>query len=182
MKTWKCILTVLALVALASTAVAQVHGPNISVWHNQEADQVFATGSGLMTAYVYAKYCETTITGMAFRLQLDPGLTFVGATYPADAIYFGNIVGNGVAMGMSTARSCFGEQAVLACTIRYTCGTQLLNNAAISVVDHLLPQDAGIHITDQNYERIAVTGGTAYVTVTVGTEESTWGEVKNLYR
>ena len=182
MKTWKCIVTVLALVALASTATAQVHGPMIGVWHNTAADQEYVTGSGMMTAYVYAKYCETTITGMAYRLQLDPGLTFVSATYPGDAIFFGNIVGDGVAMGMSTARACFGEQAVLGCTIRYTCGTQLVSDAAITVVDHLLPQEAGIHITNHDYTRIAVDGGAAYVTVAVGTEESTWGGVKNLYR
>ncbi len=182
MKAWKSIVTVLVLVALASTVSAQVHGPNISVWHNEDADQLFADGAGLMDAYVYAKYCETTITGMSFRLQLDSGLTFVSAQYPADAIYFGNIVGDGVAMGMGTGRACYGENAVLACSIRYICGSQILNNAAISVVDHLLPQEAGIHITDQTSQRVSVTGGTAYVTVTVDADESTWGQVKNLYR
>ena len=76
MKSWKGIIVMAALVALAASASAQPTGKAIAVFWDDEATQQFASMQGgtnvYHTAYVFAVNCHQQIGGMAFKLDLDP--------------------------------------------------------------------------------------------------------------
>ena len=59
-------------------------------------------------------------------------------------------------------------------------GAELMTNAEIEVVDH--PREAGIYITDCEGYLTPVEGLTSFLTITVDDDDTSWGEVKTLYR
>jgi hypothetical protein len=55
-----------------------------------------------------------------------------------------------------------------------------MSNAEIKVVDH--PTEGGILISDCTGTFTMAEGWSAFLTVTVDNDETSWGEVKGLYR
>ena len=182
MKSWKCILVTLAVVALASSAFAQLHGPGIGVYFDEAGTQQFASLPGgntqYHTAYVYAVNADLWVGGMAFKLDMDPRIGVMAAEYP-NAIKLGE-PDSGVSIGFSDCRNGHVGNIVLGCILTLWTGTQLMTNAEIKVVDH--PTEGGILLADCDAELFPVQGFSAFLTITVDAEPTTWGGVKGLYR
>jgi type IV secretory pathway VirB2 component (pilin) len=179
MRTWKSILMAVALVALASPAMA---GGSIGVYFDEAGTQMVGVFEGGMsqyhTAYVVAVGTEMWMGGAAFRVTLDPRIFIMSADYP-DAIKLGEPA-DGVSVGFTDCRSGHEGNNVLVCVLQLWTGNELMTNAQIHVVDH--PTEGGILVSDCSGHLSTATGVTTFLTVTVGDEPTSWGQVKGLYR
>jgi hypothetical protein len=180
MKVWKSIFVAVAVLALAVPAFAQ--GKAIGVFFDEDATQQFASVMGgtnvYHTAYVYAVNCHQQVGGVAFKLNMDPRVHVWSAEYP-NAIKFGEPE-DGVAIGFTDCRPAWGGVPIQIMVLSLWTGNELMSNAEIKVVDH--PTEGGILISDCTGTFTMAEGWSAFLTVTVDNDETSWGEVKGLYR
>jgi hypothetical protein len=178
---WKSTLMTVAVVMMAATAAAQVHGPGIGVYFDEAATMNYATLPGGMgqthTAYVYAVDSEMFVQGASFKLNLDPRIHVQAAQYP-NALKIGEPE-DGVDIGFTNCRLGFG-QPVLCCILTLWTGNDLMNNAEIKVVAH--PSWGGIFLSNCEAVLYPVSGYNSYLTIAVPNDEVTWGSVKDMYR
>jgi hypothetical protein len=170
MKVWKGFIIV-AVLALATTAIAQPSGKAIGVFFDEEATQQF-------TVYVYAVNCHQQVGGAAFKMNFDPRVNVWAVDYP-NAIKFGEPA-DGVSIGFTDCRPSWGGVPIEICVLTLWTGAELMTNAEIKVVDH--PGEGGILIADCTGAFTMAEGMSAFLTVTVDDDDTSWGEVKSLYR
>ncbi len=180
MKNWKGLLFALALVAVAVPALAQE--TVIGVYWDTDATEFVATlggGTGTFhTAYVMVKDAEQVVGGMAFKLVLDPRILLVHTAYP-NAINVGDpLAGVQVAL-LDPAIAFFGVPAQ-ACVLTLTTLDELMTNAPLTITNH--PGYPEPVIANALGEQRYVGGWTSYLTVPVPADDTSWGEMKTLFR
>lgn len=180
MKRWQGFLVMLGVVALAGAAFAQGE-TTIGVFWDTAATQTLRTTAGGYdvnhTAYIYCVNSEQVVGGAAFMLVKDTRLTDIGQTFPA-GVQIGDLY-TGIQIGLTTPQIGYFGTPVWLGTVTYWAANFLLENAEISVVAY--PAEGAILLSDQNGELREVAGGTAYLTIPVDNDETSWGAVKNLY-
>lgn len=180
MKRWQGFLVMLGVVALAGAAFAQGE-TTIGVFWDTAATQTLRTAAGGFdvnhTAYIYCVDSEQVVGGAAFMLAKDTRLTDIGQVFPA-GVQIGDLY-TGLQIGLTTPQIGYYGTPVWLGTVTYWAANLLLENAEISVVAY--PAEGAILLSDHNGELREVAGGTAYLTIPVDNDETSWGAVKNLY-
>ena len=180
MKTWKSLLVIAAIVALGSCASARVVG--IGVYFDEAATIDNATFNGglgeIHTAYVCAKNVERMVAGASFKLELDPMIMLLTATYP-EGLAVGDIL-TGVDLGLSNPIPAFFGDPALLCTLQLTTFDNLMDMAPLTITNH--PNYDDPLVSDPLGNLMVVDGLTGYLTIPVSSESKSWGEVKSLYR
>ena len=179
MKVWKGIFVVLAIVAMAATASAQTK--TIGVYWDEDATMQFATRNGGVshyhTAYVFACDCNQQLGGVSFKLDIDPRISLMSAEYP-NAIKFGEPQ-SGISIGFTDCRPAWNNDDILCAELTLWTGMELMTDAEIKVVAHPIE---GLKVADCDAGLSDATGTSAFLTVTVDDDNTSWGHVKSLYR
>jgi hypothetical protein len=182
MKGWKSILATLAVALVATGASAPVYGAGVGVYFDQDATQQFAFFEGGLdrfhTAYVIAVDTEMWVGGVAFQLNLDERIGLWSVEYP-EALKMGEPQ-SGVLIGFHHCRNGHYGEVVVAAILNLWTGTALMTNAEIKIVAH--PEEGAVMVADCEGVLHPVDGYNAFLTITVDTDETSWGAVKNLYR
>lgn len=180
MKTWKSLLVIAAIVAIASGASARVVG--IGVYFDEAGtidNASFNGGLGeIHTAYVCAKNVEMMVAGASFKLTLDPMIMLLTATYP-EGLAVGDIIA-GVDVGLTTPIPAFSGGAALLCTLQLTTFDNLMDQAPLAISEH--PNYTSPLVADPLGNLVEVDGLTSFLTIPVSSESKSWSEVKSLFQ
>jgi hypothetical protein len=182
MRFWKGFIMTVALVAIAASASAQTPPRAVAVFWDEAATQQYATLAGginvFHTAYVFIVNNWEHVGGVSFMLEVDPRVQIMGAMYP-EAIKFGEPT-EGVSIGFMNCHYGWYGEPILATVLTLWTGTELMTNAEIKVVDH--PHEQGIKISDCQGQLADAEGWSAYLTVAVDNDDTSWGAFKAMYR
>ncbi len=155
--------------------------PQIGVFWDEAGTQGVLIENGGMTeihnAWIMVRNAEMMVGGAAFKLVLDPRIMILSAT-PASGLIFGSLSA-GVEMGLYSYLPVFGTDPGLLYTLQMTTFNNLMVNAELSIVNH--PSYDAPKVADNSAVQWTAEGLTSYLTIPVGTEEMSWGQVKSLY-
>lgn len=175
------VLIALALAACAAVPAAAQQS-SIGVYFNAAGTQSTATLNGgydeLHTAYVIG-FGEMLLGGAAFKLDLDPRIVLVNATFPV-GVQIGDLV-NGIEIGFQEPEIGFFGRPVRLATLTLFTGANLFANAQLGVSPYLTKYNAVV-VADGNGNLFEAEGRTAFLTIPVPSVSSTWGQVKGLYQ
>ncbi len=174
-------LVIMVVIALAATVNA-AGSRAIGVYFDEEARNNNASFIGgydvVHTAYVCVTNSEMRVAGAAFKLELDPQILLLTATYPA-GLAIGDVTA-GVEVGMTDPVVAVMGDAAVVCTMQLTTLDQLMVGAELRVVNH--PNYANPIVSDADGVLWDCTGITSYLTIPVENEMKSWGEVKALFQ
>ncbi|MDO9171116.1 MAG: hypothetical protein Q7W29_04700, partial [bacterium] len=140
-----------------------------------------ATQNGGVTeihnAWILVRNAEMMVGGAAFKLNIDPRVLILNAT-PAAGLIFGNPA-TGVEMGLYSYLPVFGTDPGLLYTLQLSTLNYLMVDAQLQIVNH--PSYDAPKVADNNAVQWTADGLTSLLTIVVGAEEMSWGQVKSLY-
>jgi len=164
MRTWQGILLALALTAMAGSAVAQTPTA-IGVYYDTAATETTHTFEGgptaTLTAYIYTTNTEQTVGGAAFKLDLDPRISLLGATFPA-GVQIGTLQ-SGVQIGMTECFVGYFGVPTLLSTLTLWTNEYSMENAEMTISAY--PRTGLVELSDCEGNLRVIDGLTSYLTV-----------------
>jgi len=155
--------------------------PKIGIYFDTAATQTQGTFNGgfdtYHTAYIFAVDTEKLVGGAAFKLTMDARISLLSATFPA-GVQIGTLL-EGIQIGFTDCAPGFYGTPVLCSTLTLWTGANLLADAELRIDPY--PLAGVIQLADCDGIITNVAGGTATLTIPVGAESDTWGQVKALY-
>jgi hypothetical protein len=155
--------------------------PEIGVFWDEAGTETVSIQNGGVTeihnAWIMVRNAEMMVGGAAFKLELDPRIMILSAT-PANGLVFGTLT-SGVEIGLYNYLPVFGTDPGLLYTLQTTTFNTLMVNAELRIVRH--PNYDAPKVADNSAVAWSANGLTSYLTIPVGTEEMSWGQVKSLY-
>jgi hypothetical protein len=154
----------LALVLLVAAPV-MAQQPTIGVYFDAAGTQTSTVAPygpmHTVTAYIMATHTEQTVGGAAFKLDLDPKIMLVGASYPP-GIQVGALT-EGIQIGLTNCYFGYYDNPVLLATLTLNTGTNIMTEAPLSISAY--PPAGEVQLADCNAAITTVAGGTALLTV-----------------
>lgn len=164
-----------------TSSITMTPMPEIGLFFDNDGTQLTLTENGGMSeiheAWIMVRNAEMFVAGASFRLVMDPRIMILTAT-PADGFTFGSLTA-GVDIGLFNYLPVFGSSAGLLYTLNLTTFNNVMLNAELQIVNH--PSYDAPKVADINAVKWTAEGLTSYMTIPVGTEEMSWGQVKSLY-
>jgi len=155
--------------------------PEIGVFWDVEGTETVATQNGGVTeihnAWIMVRNAEMMVGGAAFKLDIDPRIMILSAT-PADGLVFGSLSA-GVEIGLYSYLPVFGTDPGVLYSLQMTTFNNLMVDAQLQIVTH--PSYDAPKVADNSAVQWTANGLTSLLTIVVGAEEMSWGQVKSLY-
>ena len=176
--------TVFAIVSLSSLAV-QAQVPYVQVFWDAGFSQAHANcpgapiGSVLDTVHVAAINFNCRIQAAEFMVNLPTQLLLLGDIYYTP-LHIGSST-TGVALSFDVPVDGIGKPALLmSMNVLWNCDNCLITDIPVTVVPHPISGLVSI-VTWPDLQQITGVGMTSLICPTVATEETSWGQIKNLY-
>ena len=129
-------------------------------------------------AYVIA-FAEMVVGGAAFKLEMNPAINFVGASYPA-GIQIGEIR-TGIEIGLTNPVVGYFGYPVRLATVSIWPGWTAFSDALMCIVPWT-PNYPDVTLSDNQGVLYPAEGRCAHFSVVVPGDETSWGSVKSLYQ
>lgn len=174
----------LALLALVLATSAAAQAPmSIGVYFDTAGTQCSKTVAGgpdedPFDAYVIA-FAEMVVGGAAFKLDKDPAIVVTGVAYPA-GIQIGDIL-TGIEIGLTNPQIGYFGNPVRLATLTIWPGMQIIPYGRLNIVPWS-PNYNAVILSDQNGVLSPAVGHCAWLNIPVPEQQTSWGDVKNLYQ
>lgn len=172
----------LIALALLLSAPVLAQDNTIGVYFDTAGTQNTAILNGgfdeLHTAYIIG-FGEMVVGGAAFKLDMDPRITLINATFPA-GVQIGTLV-DGIEIGLQFPAAGYYHTPVLLGTMTLFTNGYLIAYGRLNIVP-FFPNYENVTLADAGGFLFPAIGLCSWMTIPVATEESTWGGVKALYQ
>jgi len=172
------LVALLLLVAAPSVAQYPASGATVGAYFDLDGtESVHYTFPPMTTIDFYVIiFWENLIGGTSYKIPMDPRLTVVGETF-VDGVDIGSAFeGCGVEFGFASPQFGFFAEPVLVCTVTILNTDPLPVETVIGIVPHCNYDDV---IVANRYSELFAADG---LCAAIPTENSSWGQVKQLYR
>lgn len=179
------LLLVVIIIGISLPVVAQT--PKIQVFYDPAMGPLHTNrvcqGVGvLQTLYVIALDFNTFLSGAEFQLEYPPELVWI-ADQAVPPVTLGSTPA-GISMGWATPLNAFGPVVLCEPLVMWTCDfCPVFNLHKVNVKPHPLFGASNPRVTDwPDNDLIEANGVAAKVCFFIATEETTWGQIKEIYR
>jgi len=183
----KKVLIVVFAVAIGLSGVANAQTPHVAVYfdHGLQYQQADCPGAPIgtvsQTLYVVANNFGLWLNGIEFQIFYPTQLMFLGDELIGDAISIGNSAA-GIGIAFPTPVEAFVQAKVLKVTVLWMCNSC---NPDIEYPMVVMPYPGQPWVRAVEWPNLNVhigIGFTSLVCSTTPVQETTWGQVKALYR
>jgi hypothetical protein len=180
MRIARTIVFAIAAIALLGVSAASAQTPFVAAYFDEfgTVESLSSCGTGTGNIWFYGQNWNMLVTGYQFKADYPVGMTFI-----ADDIKQPVTIGNtadGISTGYAVPQNGFSPVFIVRSVFAWNCSDCDTPNQEVVVVPH--PISGKILATRfGDAAEFSGTGLTATICPTVANEETTWGQVKQLF-
>ena len=180
------VVVIVVAIACGSSTVANSQIPHVAVFfdpglqYQQKNCPPAPIGTVLDSVFVVATNFDMWMSAIEYQIIYPPEMLFLGDVTPAGALVIGNSPA-GITIAFPTPMNAFTQAVVQKTKFIWMCDACFNPNTPLIVVPH---PNSGFLRAVRWPDNVVVNaiGWTSLICATIPVEESTWGQVKALYR